>query len=79
MVKIGIYDQGVQKVMKKNNHTHEAKEKIASQLEHTINYIKNHARNGANQANDAKFKEFLDKAQPILEGLVKELSKFPLT
>lgn len=62
----------------KNNHAHEAKEKILSQLEHTINYIKNHAKNSANQANDKKFKEFLDKAQPTLEELAKELSKFPL-
>ena len=28
----------------KNNHTHEAKEKILSEIEHILNYIKNHAQ-----------------------------------
>ncbi len=65
--------------MKRTSHSHQAKEKIMAEMEHIINYIKNHARNDANQANDAKFREFLDKAQPMLEELVKELSKFPLT
>lgn len=65
--------------MKTNNHSHQAKEKILSEMEHIVNYIKNHARNDAHQANDRKFGEFLDKAQPALEEFIKELSKFPLT
>lgn len=64
--------------MKTNNHSHQAKEKILSEMEHIVNYIKNHARNDAHQANDKKFGEFLAKTQPLLEDLIKELSNFPL-